>query len=180
MLSALSSFSPSYRARQKRDAGKKIALKGAREQMKTERDKRQTHSRKPKTLPPGEQQEKKNPKSQIGSLLPSFTPARTKKSQLRKRCPCVSLAVERPVTVPQPQGTSSVGEGPGEVPQYGNVSGVFNLRNCSVRLRRRPDAQRCTARARHMHDKYMTHVWQMHDTCMASAWHGDDNGMPHA
>ena len=36
---------------------------------------------------------------------------------------------------------NQIGEGPGEVPQYGNINGVFHLRNRSVRLRRRPGAQ---------------------------------------
>ena len=45
---------------------------------------------------------------------------------------------------------SAIGEGPGEVPQYGNINGVFHLRNRSVPLRRRPYAQICTAHERHM------------------------------
>ena len=43
-----------------------------------------------------------------------------------------------------------IGEGPGEVPQYGNLNGVFLLRNRSLSLWRRPCAQKCTACARHM------------------------------
>ena len=53
-------------------------------------------------------------------------------------------------------GFPKIGEGPGEVPQYGNINGVFHYRNRSVRLRRRPCAQmvpgRCPGRARGVHD----------------------------
>ena len=35
-----------------------------------------------------------------------------------------------------------IGEGPGEVPQYGDTNDVLVLRNRSVRIRRRPCAQK--------------------------------------